>query len=334
VADSTSLNQHADLFAAAVGWYRSDAATDTMITLNGPLLAHSDESFPLRAQLKLFDGGELLTTVYAEEITRLGTFFLKARAILPDRAVANGYYELTVFPAAQKLTQDTYFGETWCSVWNASGSLQVSFPPLMMKGAELKVAASDLYYPGVIWDGRYSHALVLLNHYSKACPCTITVTDADGRRTLRAQTELPAKSAKRLTLPELFPDADLAQFFSGRPGLLVASFPYKINGYVQSVCAAGGEETICGMDHLGLLYNSYANIEKPDAALIAQNNANRAIDRVVCTCKSIPMSQLTVWAAAGCSVAHVSEKCGAGTVCRGCLPELEVILGERQVKSL
>lgn len=314
----------ADSFPPRVGWFRCDRETTTEILFNSVLLSRDPSCFPLRARIRVYEGGALTASVHTPGIGCMESPRFNLNALFGGREVREGYLEISVVPVADARDRESFLGEMWCSVFSADGRMAVNYPPLHSRGVNVGLLDTNCaYYPGIIADDSFTMETVLLNQYGFASHADVSIYDAAGERQIDRRVALPGKSAVRVRLEDVFPEP--ADFFGGAPGLLIVKFPYKMHAFIQTVHK--GRATICGMDHLGFLTvaPSPETAWAADRALVQRN---RVEDRIVCFCKSVPESRLKEFQAAGCGLSGVMKTCGAGTVCRGCVADLQTLFHE------
>lgn len=319
-----SWNELADSYPPHVGWVHCDAKTKTVLTLNALYLTRDEDAFPLMARVRLYEKGREVATHFTRELMPMDSVSVDLNELLEGRPLKDGYMEVAAYSLREEGMAHPFFGEMWASVYTADGDIALNYPPLNFKGVDAKMVDADyLYYPGVHVDERFTMALLMLNQYDFDMHYDLTLSDASGRRKLERRLPAPAKSVSKILLEEEF--EDLAGFFADGPGLLVTRFPYKMNGYVQTILKS--PQRICGMDHLGYLAmhnpKGIAKIVAPETA-----NRRRLTDNVVCYCKSVPESHLKGLQAQGLNYAQIQSECGAGTVCKGCVADLKRVLGE------
>lgn len=320
MADSAHLDlwhRLADAHPSHVAWARCSAGTRTELTLNGVLLSRDPACFPLCARIRVYDGGRLVGEGFSPEIGQGDTRVVAVNDIVPGLFFDDAYTEINVFPTDPSRLRQFYYGELWCSVYDGAGTA-FNYPPLNFKGVDVKMLdANCLYYPGVTVADSFAHEIVILNQYAFDSVATLTVYNAAGDDEVRVRLALPRKSATRVRLSEIVPDA--VNFFADGPGLFVARFPFKMNAFVQTVRCADG--STCGMDHLGYLsVMEAADPRKVVDPVLA--SARRLDDPVVCYCQSVPESHLRACRNRGQGLRDVVKSCGAGEICKGCVAEL------------
>jgi bacterioferritin-associated ferredoxin len=311
----------ADTYPPHVGWLVCDEKVSTVLTLNSLYLTRDEAAFPLMARVRVYGQSKEVLTHFTGPLNPMESLSINMNELLKGRAVQDGYMEIAAYPLNSEGLQHAFFGEMWASVFTADGQIALNYPPLNFKGVDAKMVDADyLYYPGVLVDERFTMALLMLNQYDFDTHFDLILRDASGKKTLERRFEIVAKSVKRIVLDEEF--SDISDFFSDGPGLLVTHFPYKMNGYVQTILRELGR--ICGMDHLGYLAMSPETISK----LVDPNIANRRRlkDNVVCYCKSVPESHIKALQLRGLDFDAIRSECGAGTVCKGCVADLQQIL--------
>lgn len=325
MADTASLNKIADVYPILTGWLSCDEQTTTTVVLNGFMLSHDRADFPLIARTRIFDQGKMIVEHFSDEIPFDYFTILNLNEMLDGRTLRSGYYELSVFPKEPAAYVKSFFNEVWGTVYTKDGRWSVDYPLLISRGADpYMVDASYLYYPGVIVDNSFTMHVVLMNVQDHNNEYELILYDAKGENVLMGRGAIPPKSIQIVPLDQLSPD--ITDFYKDGPGMLLIHYRYKLNAFLQTI--QHQKQIMTGMDHVGLLF---AMPDKQNGKKIASDhvNANRLNDRLICYCKGVSESQIHQMKNAGMKLSMIQNSCGAGTVCLGCVPDLEKLTGEK-----
>lgn len=331
MADTASLEKLADCYPPLVGWCRCSEEYRTNILLNGHFLRLGTSRFPLQARVRVYEGGEVVAQDFSPEIEVNSYVPFSLNRVLGDRTLLDGYFELTLFSKASNGLEEMFFSEVWSSVVSSDGKMALSYPMVLGRGADdSMIDASYLYYPGLVCDQRFDGGLVVFNHQEFENEYQILIYDASGRRELQRKFAIGGKSVQLIRFSESFPG--LEEFLQAGPGMLVFHYKYKLNAFIQTWQRL--DNVLTGMDHLGIIYSSnrktWGTVEAVPQALLEKKKAaglRRLEDRLICYCKGISEGEVCRMMAQGASFESVRGQTGAGTVCKGCVPDLERLMG-------
>lgn len=321
------LNELADHFPPHVGWFSVDDQTTTSLLLQGRLLAEDENVFPLRARIRLFNKGEMFSEFFTNEIH----FNTANQTIINEYAqnqkIDNGYFEVTVFSNTEAGKEHSYFGEEWCTVTSKNKKMNLTYPPLNSRGVAVYLLdADELYYPGVVSDSVMTGNLVVVNHYDFETGFDLQILNADGTDKVKKRIEVSPKAVHVFSLDDVVEDS--STFFAKGPGCLVFKNDYKLNAYWQTVHKKTG--SICGMDHLGLLFSNNDGSLDDDLELkkIKTVNQKRLEDPVVCYCRGFSESELEKISSSGAELNTFMRSTGVGLACKGCVKDLKNIFSK------
>ncbi|GEM_PF-5766560 len=331
MADSTLIertNTLANLFPPSSGWCCCDAEYSTSFTLNSVMICQNSRAFPMSARLRIFDQSEIIAEWFSDELVWGGHQVVTLNPLIAPRTLHHGYFEVTVVPLNPEGMKASFFNEVWAQVYTRDGTTAVEYPLLVGRGADPSmIDSSYLYYPGVMHTDQFAFSLVAMNHQSFTNEYEVALYSADGEHQLYASRTIPKKSLQVHALDELFPTA--ADMLRAGPGMLVFHFKYKMNAFIQTRHRPTG--ILSGMDHLGLLFG---NISEDDMIRVMPSadpttaHANRVQDRLICYCQKVSEHEIRALASSGMNLQAIQSKCGAGTVCLGCVADLEELVGE------
>lgn len=318
----------ADLYPPITGWLQCDDQYTTSVTLNSTMISPNPADFPMAVRIHMYDRGAEIADWVSPELQPDQLSIIKLNELLHGRVVHDGYFEVTVVPSCDEAMKRAYFNEVWAQVYTRDGRTAVEFPLLIGRGADPSmIDSSYLYYPGVVNDAKFRFSLMALNHQTFANEYVITLYSPDGTQQRRRHFHIAAKSLCNHMIDEAFPDA--GEVLRDGPGMLVFHFKYKMNAFVQCYQRARG--ILSGMDHVGLLFGSFVADDMMNMLPVAEPDlvhAQRQQDRLVCYCKKVTESRVRAMHAEGQTLHQIQSACGAGTVCLGCVGDLEQLVGE------
>ncbi len=330
MADTTSLNQLADCYPPLVGWCRCDDQCNTTVTLNGAHMSLNPAHFPLQARIRVYEQGKIIAETFSQEVLLYNFTIISLQDVLAGRLITNGYFEVTIFSRNEKWDERFFYSEVWASVYSQDGKIAVNYPMMMARGADPSmIDSSYLYYPGITSNEDFEPALVAINHHDFDNEYEVKLYDQAGEHEMGKKISIPKKSLHVHRLEELF--NELPAFFSSGPGMLIFHFKYKMNSYVQTWHHR--TSILSGMDHMGILFASGKNRQDKKEAVCSVRSANRMEDPMVCYCKSITAGQVCRWVAMGLKMGNIQKEYGAGTVCMGCVADLERLSGDNNQEN-